>query len=433
LNTLEVGYKSFLMNILDHRILIPKSPQIVWEHVSDLSKNQTWQVNLTNVSFLTSKHEGNGVRWRYTTNDGHEYVAEITAWYDGLGYEYTLVDGAAFKQNKGRIRLQEIAEGTIVQWTFSYDLGGFLGGVRNALTFKRQIEGVMVDSLKMLWRVLNKSSDESSREAKSILRQGLDYEARAQYKPRHPSVKPETVTSEPVPVGGSSIVEPPISDEDTRPRMPAVVEIPPTAPEPEVEVETAEPAFLVSLPAEISFERPPSPEMVEIIAPESHIPAAATSEHPAVVLESPSSVESEIQLSEDMQDAPEFVNPPGTLPDEPVIVAITAEPDVPPPSQSEPVAEATVAYRTDDTTSISNKPVVLPDRPPVDSGEVSIFDVFGIPKPSETQEMRPVMIPDSSSPVTATVQSVAVGAVSPGRAGLRVRLRRKRIRVRRPS
>ena len=423
------------MNILDHRILIPKSPQIVWEHLSDLSKNQTWQVNLTNVSFLTSKHEGTGVRWRYTTNDGHDYVAEITVWYDGLGYEYTLVDGVSFKQNKGRIRLQEIAEGTIVQWTFSYDTGGFLGGMRNALTLKRQTEGVMVDSLKMLWRVLNKSNDERDREAKSILRAGLDYEARAQYKPRHPSVNPETIVA--TPINAAAIVEPPISEDDTRPRAPVKIPDMPDVAQTGVETETAEPAFLVSLSSETSIETAPSSEMVEIVAVESNPPsaAAATSEHPAVVLQTPSSAASEIQLSEDMQGSVDFINPPGTLPEQPVIVAIAADGDLSQSKQSDAIVTATpeaVAPNTsNDSNEISDKPVVLPERPPVDMAEVSIFDVFGLPKPSETQEMRPVTLP--TSPVTATVQSVAVVNTAASRAGLRVSLRRKHVRVRRPG
>ncbi|MEO8608538.1 MAG: SRPBCC family protein [Chloroflexota bacterium] len=422
------------MNILDHRILIPKSPQIVWEHLSDLSKNQTWQVNYINLSYLTSKHEGTGVRWRYTTNDGHDYVAETIAWYDGLGYEYTLVDGISFKQNKGRIRLQEIAEGTIVQWTFSYEIGGFLGGVRNALTLKRQIEGVMVDSLKMLWRVLNKSNDERDREAKSILRQGLDYEARAQYKPRHPSVKSETATTAPVSVSG--IVEPPISDEDTRPRMPAVVDTPTTS---EPENETAEPAFLVGLPPEASAKPLSSPDKIEIVAVEGAAPstAAETSEHPAVVLEAPTSAEAEIQFSEAFQDASEFVNPPGILPEQLVIVGIEPDHDAPQPptapdAHEEVVTEAPLRFTTSDTTLLSNKAVVLPEPLPAatDTGEVSVFDLFGIPKPSETQEMRPVTT--AASPVTATVQSLVIGGDTVRKTGLRVNLRRKRVRVRRP-
>src|SRR6185436_5009173 len=82
------------MTILDHRILIPKSPEKIWEFLSDLSQNAAWQVDCKSVSLLTTKTTGSGVRWRYTTTGGRSYVAETTAWYDGLGYEYTFVDGA---------------------------------------------------------------------------------------------------------------------------------------------------------------------------------------------------------------------------------------------------------------------------------------------------------------------------------------------------
>jgi uncharacterized membrane protein len=433
---IENGFKSFLMNILDHRILIPKSPQTVWEHLSDLSKNQTWQVNYASLSFLTSRHTGTGTRWRYTTQDGHEYVAEITAWYDGLGYEYTFVDGAAFRENKGRVRLQEIPEGTIVQWTFSYDMGGFLGGVRNALTFKRQLEGIMVDSLKMLWRVLNQASDEGSRESKAILRAGLDYEARVQYKPRHPSVRSE-------PASAPGIVEPPISDEDTRPRAPVKADTP-VEPERGVEAETAEPAFLVNLPPQASVDSPPGAELVEIMAVEGDAaaPASETSEH-LVVLETPPSAASAVPLSESQEASSELIHPPGVLPEQPVIVEI--EPDRKQPRPTQPVAEATGEKAPEPTPASEPEPKTVPvvassflDQARMDTSEISVFDVFGLPKPSETQEIRPVVAAEPVSPVTATVQSVTVvrtGSlpVETGRTGLRIRLRRRRVRLRRPG
>src|SRR5262249_1121327 len=152
---------------------IPKSPQVVWVQISDLSKNPTWQVDCNNLSFLTSRRTGVGVRWRYSTKAEREYVVETTAWYDGLGYEYTKIHGLAFRENKGRIRLQDIPEGTIVQWTFNYDMNGLLGGVWNVLSYKRQFESVMVDSLKMLWRVFNQAGDEGAHEAKSLVREGM--------------------------------------------------------------------------------------------------------------------------------------------------------------------------------------------------------------------------------------------------------------------
>jgi len=361
------------MNILDHRILVPKSPQVAWEHLSDLSKNPTWQVNCSSLSFLTSRHTGTGVRWRYTTTNGREYVAETTAWYDGLGYEYTFVDGVQFRENKGRIRLQEIPEGTIVQWTFSYDMGGLLGGVRNAISYKRQVESVMVDSLKMLWRVLNQATDDGVRETKSILREGLTYEARIQYKPRHPSLKAEPPPTQPTvpPV----IVEPPLSDDDTRPRAPVSVD----------------PAMLESQP-------PVSQEQV--------------ADDAVVVFEPPSTLLPEIQLSDGEPIAADLIKPPAILSEQPVIVEIA-------PIQSPDSAQESALSE-----------VVSVNPPARDTTEVSVFDVFGLPKPSETQEMRAVTIAESAP---SSIQAVGPAPDKPPRIGLRLMLRRKHIRLRRPG
>jgi hypothetical protein len=423
------------MNILDHRILVPKSPQIVWEVLSDLSRNPTWQVNYSTLSFLTSRHTGSGVRWRYTTSNGREYVAETTAWYDGLGYEYILVDGVQFRENKGRIRLQEIAEGTIVQWTFSYDVGGLLGGVRNALSYKRQFEPVMVDSLKMLWRVLHQAQDESSREAKSILREGLNYEARAQYKPRHPSAKVDSPATEPniQPI----IVEPPLSDDDTRPRAPVAVDVPVTA------EKVDEP---ISLP---DFQRPVVADDVPFFVPEQ-VETLSTQEHAKVadneavtdgmvLLESPLIVTPEIKLSDSESLASDLIKPPGVFPEQPVIVEIASAAPVLPDAVSndprtplgevlsealEPTATEKIAEKSDELA-----PVINGSR--LDTAAMSVFDVFGLPKPSETQEMRPVVA--VSEPIRPTVEAAAIVSPKSPRTGLRLMLRRKHVRLRRPG
>jgi hypothetical protein len=397
------------MNILDHRILVPKSSQVVWEHLSDLSKNGTWQVNYDNISFLTTQHSGVGVRWRYSTTNGREYVAETTAWYDGLGYEYTLIDGVPFRENKGRIRLQEIPEGTIVQWTFSYDPGGLLGGVRNALSFKRQLESVMIDSLKTLWRVVNQANDEGSREVKSILRAGLDYEARAQYKPRHPSAKPQESPTQPV--NAPVIVEPPISDEDTRPRAPVVVDVPDEA--------AAEPAFLVEIPN------------TDDVADEEF--EAITDEQRQAILNAPMVVTPEISIVERGEVSSDLIKAPVNLPDQPVIVDIVPT-DVPsivsPPVQQEQSASEFLLVGGDHLVEEAREAVSSIDTLKMDTAEVSVFDVFGLPKPSETQEMRAVTLPDIS--VKDAIQAIAVGN-KPPRSGLRLIMRRRRTRLRRPG
>jgi len=98
------------MNIIDQRILIPTSPNVVWGYVSELVNNPDWQADCRSISFLTSARTGKDVRWRSAAKNGREYVVQITAWYDRIGYEYKIVDGVPYKENLGRIRLQEVPE-----------------------------------------------------------------------------------------------------------------------------------------------------------------------------------------------------------------------------------------------------------------------------------------------------------------------------------
>ncbi len=181
------------MTIIDHRILIPAAPDVVWDYISDITHNPDWQVDCHDVIFLTSRREGPGVRWRYAAPNGHEYVVAVTAWYNGLGYEYYFVDGVPYRENKGRIRLQEIPEGTIVQWTFTYELSGIFGGMRNALGVSRQVDHTIAESLKTLWQKVKQSGAAARpHEAKSLMRDAPNVDARSAYQPRHPtSVEPE--------------------------------------------------------------------------------------------------------------------------------------------------------------------------------------------------------------------------------------------------
>jgi alkylated DNA nucleotide flippase Atl1 len=342
------------MNILDHKILIPASPEAVWRHISDITQNPTWQVDCRSISFLSSRRDGPGVRWRYTTDQGRECVVETTAWYDGLGYEYTFVDGVPYRSSRGRLRLQEIPEGTVVQWTFNYEIGGVIGGVRNAISVKRNLENMMTDSLQTLWRYLKQSGVvEPSREAKSAMRDALDYEARANYKPRHPSALANQM----------GIVEPPIAEDDTRPR-PAV-----TSPESD---------FLGDVPADDRQFMPP---------------------HAAIDLAG--KTEEEIRVDLDR------------------IHEIETQTDL---------------------TLEALAPEVNPSEPLMDTSEISVFEVFGLPKPSETQEMRAISL---ESAATATAQSAAIEhdaetlelpirQTSFRRVGQRILARRKLISIRRP-
>lgn len=329
------------MTTIDQRILIPAPPDVVWAIVSNIDNNVKWQIECRSVSHLSSRRSGPGVRWRTTGPGNREQVQEITAWYDGLGYEYTVVDGLPLQNAKGRVRLQEIPEGTIVQWSFSYEAKGLVGGLRNSLATRRKIETAMVESLKNLWRYVNQNSDSRQvHEAKSLMRDALDYEARKQYKPRHPSAYEEHITpAEAAPL----ITEPPISDEDTRPR-PAVQVHDAVDDTPLQQVE----AEALWLAGDEASSAPSDVEPVEAVIEEIE----------------PDTVEPVTSIEPDA-DAP---------------VSDTAE------STSEPVSEA-IEEVPEVASDALPAPSSVPAPQPASSGgaDASIWEIFGIPRPSEIQ------------------------------------------------
>ncbi|NWF68595.1 MAG: SRPBCC family protein [Chloroflexi bacterium] len=389
------------MTTLDERILIPAPQTAVWAYLSDLAKNPSWQADCVSVSFLTTSQSGPGVRWRSSGKRRRDYVLQITAWYDGLGYEYTYVDGASFSQSKGRIRLQEIPEGTIVQWSFTYELGGLLGAMRDSLGIRRAYNTMMIDSLKKLWLVMKHvNSGSVARETKSLMRDAPDVEARAQYKPRHPSA-----VEGGAPSSVRLIAEPPLSDEDTRPR-PAVkaADLPPAA------------SVAPAAPPGDPFARPASPvEMPPVSVPPPVMPIA-----PAPPASSAASAEpdflAQVRATKDLPAVP----PSESTPDTPA----ATQSAMPMPALTEKPAEslkveppAAAAAQTSDAVG-------------VDTSKMSVFELFGLPKPSETQELSTVA---ARAPQPIAPQSAALPQERrAGRRGLRILLRLRRLKIRRP-
>jgi uncharacterized membrane protein len=386
------------MNTLDERILIPAPPSAVWDHISDLSKNPTWQVDCASISFLTTFHKGSGVRWRYSGKNRRDYVVQITAWYEGLGYEYTYVDGVSYKENKGRIRLQEIPEGTIVQWTFNYEIGGALGGLRDAIGHKRSVNNVMIDSLKKLWLYM-KHVDRGnlSREPKSLMREAPDAEARAHYKPRHPSVVNEPQPeSEPQPAV-SLFTEPPVSDEDTRPRPAVHVDFAPPRPEPTPESEFAP---KVGAPGETP---------------------AAESEFKKPIVETEA-----MKAAEEVE--PDFVDSIRSSQD--MMPAVKEAESAPPVAKEPEVSSAPITVPPVSPYISTPPPLEKPaDTVGVDTSKLSVFELFGLPKPSETQEIQAV----TSTSLLPVVEKLTIPApkVEGERRGMRIMMRRKRVKIRR--
>ncbi len=242
------------MNQLDHSVLIAAAPEAVWSFLSDLNQNPAWQSDCQSVVFLSKQRNGKGARWRYRDLSGNEFELEITAWYDGLGYEYRFLDGSAH----GRLRLQEIAEGTTVQWTFNYEPKGRLGGMRNALGMKRKLRKYLDESLLALQSTVKRTvGEDGTYEARSLMRDVISYDARLNYRPRHLSrahVEPETLPD-------FTVEEPPLREEDTKPN-PAYVAASENSPLPRQPVESEPTSLLDDL--ETPRPRPPRPGQMEL-------------------------------------------------------------------------------------------------------------------------------------------------------------------------
>ncbi len=446
------------MNTIDQRILIPTPPEVVWDYLGDLTKTPEWQADCKAVSFLTSKRNGPGTRLRISGEKGQDRVVEITAWYDGLGYQYTYVDGVPYRESTGRIRLQEIPEGTVVQWTFTYEAGGIRIGLG------RQIETAMETSLKSLWRQVSQSSGaQKIREAKSLMREAPDYEARAQYKPRHPTVidgktedgspaesdkkaaaQPSVPFApppqpEPVQTIRSPIIdEPPLAEEDTRPRRPVTAS---PAPMPDELFETtSEPDFIFRPPQSLSaglpdelFETTAEPDFLEEnarFAPPALITEPIADTQPikpitAADLADRPTPDEAAQASGDDSLAPEIVE---SVADEPpvafapvVIESVIEEPVHSPDTDSasveagsedltaEPVQDVTVPVTatealTQPVEPEPPRPVVteqgadvtpttrLPSREEIsklDTAKLSIWEIFGVQRPSDEPPAAP--------------------------------------------
>jgi uncharacterized membrane protein len=422
------------MTTIDHRILIPASPDAVWHYLSNIQRNPEWQVDCRSVSFLTTQHDGPGTRWRYTSDKQRDYVIEVLTWYDRIGYEYQIVDGGSFKENKGVIRLQEIPEGTIVQWTFTYETSGLLG--RSSFGSKRQIDTNMAESLRTLYRRIKNELESGEHEAKSLMREAPDVEQRAAYRPRHPSRFSERTSEQPIVRDGRLVSEPRPAEDDTRPNPAAAPAAESPAPaqqeedlfmRPDSATETATSSMMIEPPVEAA----------PAAALQADQPAEnAEAEHPT-----PDPVITEHESAEEASAKADESLPAKTRQEEaiPEINTPAAQHALQPPSV-EPLSTTEAEIQ-----SLEEKPASE-----LDTARISVFDLFGIPKPSETQEMRKVAERDTQEhaaavpatapaaeqvpPVEPTAAITRPAApVSISRTGLRVRLRRRRTHLRRPG
>ncbi len=373
------------MSVIEHSILIPTAVENVWQFISNIENNALWLADCRSIAFLTSYKQGRGARWRHTNEGGRDYVIEITNWYERVGYRYIIVNGSPYATNAGVIRLQETPEGTIVQWTFEYTLSGFLSGVRNAVSLKRGIENNIIDSLQTLYKQVNKSKSVVPFAPKSLMQEAPDAEARAHYKPRHPSTFADKID-------GDLLTEPPISEEDTKERP--IVKVKPE------EIQTN----------------------LALNAQEVHATLFNNNDEPTFL----SGIDADTALNIGQKES-------------------VQSPSLEIPSFLDAPEKPTVEVPTLATVQTENNPFELPrlNEPSVsDTSQVSVFDLFGVPKPSETQQMQaikpvgssqPIITTSSSSVSVSTLSKSAVIGVSTQRIGKRILLRRSMIKVRKPE
>jgi uncharacterized membrane protein len=441
--------------VIDHAIAIPTKQRNVWEHLRDIQQYPVWQVDKESISFLTTKRSGRGTRFRTTTARGTAQVIEITAWYEGLGYEYVIVDGTHLSNNRGRIRLQESPEGTIVQWTFSYDVSGFLGGIRNALGARRRVDNDIIDSLRNLYSYIKELRGEEkfiAEESSAYLKEAPDVEERSKYQPRYPS-KLEQEAAQAV----SDTPEPQAFDsvrfERPKPETREIVDIP-EPPEPEVvppEPEPIQTAARITEPPVMEEDTTPNPSIAE--EPKS---AAKPLPEPSFLKDIPdfSQAAPEPKLKpeplprlDEVEDTTESLTEPAPQPANESTVIQPREPEL---EAFESVPDMESGYDI--------PPLALSDESDDDTSRISVFEVFGLPKPSETENLRAIddeilageeeltdvasfELELESEPNTEEVKAfMADTPIEPDiepesapRRGLRAAMRRKKTRVRLPK
>jgi uncharacterized protein YndB with AHSA1/START domain len=375
--------------LIDQRILIDAPPDMIWAFISDPGKLARWHAGYSGVSVLTTQRTGAGTRRRCSpAGGGKDVIEEITTWIEGLGYEYNLVDGGRYRALQGRLRLQPGPDGTTVQWTITYHPKGLFGLLRDQLSGRRRLAQMMADSLRQLRRqidTLGVRMDEAQR-AKNSIQGRLDANARAQYQRRY-APPPETSVPEAAVSSDQPAAGPPVESDIPVPGVPSFVTD--LTGNEAIEVEASHKADTQPRPPEGLREamaaqqaadrweedRPAEPEIAAADtqpAPPEHIepPSAALPVQPPVIQES---------AVQPTDPGHRSATPPHGVPAVPPSFAGELPSDeIPtkprPPREMDAPREGALAEHS----------ATLPPQTPIhDTGEISIWEVFGVRRPSE--------------------------------------------------
>jgi hypothetical protein len=342
------------VSLIDQRIFIEASVDAIWSYISDPALIPKWNRTCKQISVLSTKPMGLHSRRRYMTETGRSMVEEITAWFEHLGFEAVQIDGP-YHSFKSRFRLQAIPEGTIVNWSVEYRLKGPMGGLRDAASLKRQQQELMADSLRRLKRLLDTSGVR------------FDPEVHARFAMQSAPSPESRAARAPVQASGDGITEqraalkPVAMDEDDVPDLP-------------VPAYSAELSDTTSAPITNKDDTKPR-------TPKGLREALASRRKETVELKDETGDQEAVDGSASTVPISMVAPPPAPQPDTETLEVVT-----PPPRPPNPLAPPdTLPERipTGPMPAFQNVPSAETNGEKRDTKEASIWDVFGVERPSE--------------------------------------------------
>jgi hypothetical protein len=358
------------MALIDHRILITAPSEAVWVYLTDTAHLNRWNRGAKQISILTTKLSGIGVRRRCTGVNGESVVEEITAWLENIGYEYRAIE-SHYKRYQGRMRLQPLPEGTLVSWELDYEVRPPLAGLRDTLRRRPYLNRMMIESLRALKQLVERSGIklDPERQKKFAMQPDPGVAVR-----QARMTEPTTAMNTPTPPGApiTPFSPPPVGIkravnivEDDVPPLPA-----PSAPT--VPMTPISPVTLPPKPTTPQF-TPPPPITPSIVATRAVPPPLTTS--PKIVEPPLTHEDTKPSIAAPKEAITAFSNADSSALTVPIDLVAPKTPPPQPQTLPEPPTM---------TQPIPIPPTTIP--PPTtktDTGEMSIWDVFGMEKPSE--------------------------------------------------
>ncbi len=397
------------MPLIDQRILIAAAADAIWTYLTKPEYVTRWHLGCKQLSMLTTHTQGVGARRRCTDQRGKSIVEEITAWIENIGYEYRVVDGP-YRAFRARFRLQPAPEGTIVNWVVEYRRRGAFSGLREAFGGRRRTEARMVESLRALRKLVERSGArlDPERQARVAMQAAPDAAARAargaevirtqellaqQAKPivigeddlPEPLTSAPTLVHQPQPVADPSFVSKLSAVE-----MPAVA-VPPPSSSAQADTKPRKPKGLAEALQQTPSPKPVRPTDDDIVWDSSARTVPISLVAPPLAPAEPTQA---------LEATPPKPTPaPRTLPEIaptpaaglPLPKVPMREGDTPPAKPTTPLPNREKAPSGTLAAVEQNTPAPQPEaadesaQPTTiyDTGEVSIWDVFGVPRPSE--------------------------------------------------